>query len=417
VLTRDDLLLPSAIVIAFAAWQLPRERRRRTLLILGGTVVAVVIGHEAFRLAYYGEALPNTYYLKLGGIPIRDRLLRGAESLLYAGLYSLAAPRVLAGAALFLWRRAAPLLLLAALFAAQCAYSVYVGGDAWEDLKFANRYVATAAPVLMVLAAVGGYEIASRALRSRSVAALGTLSFATLGVLLLILRAADRIPHSRLGLTGRPVTQLTPALLVLGCAAAIAVIGFAGRRDESHLRSARWGAGGALVLALLALASTSAGPAARWVRSNAQDTVVERLWTEMGVVIGEHTAPRARVAFVTAGNMPYFSQRPSVDLLGKMDPVVAHRPPTAIYPIRYRPGHNKWDYAYSIGRLRPQVVVSLWWQTRQDLCNMRRWGYEQIAPRLYVLRGAAGVDVPGLAAATERLGPGPGYPPAGAGCA
>ena len=44
--------------------------------------------------------------------------------------------------------------LLAAIFAALCAYSVYVGGDVWDSLQYANRYVTPAMPGLLVLSAL-----------------------------------------------------------------------------------------------------------------------------------------------------------------------------------------------------------------------------------------------------------------------
>jgi hypothetical protein len=414
-LTRDDLLVPCVVVLAWVAWQFPREIRRRTLLIVGGTVAALIVGHELFRLAYYGDALPNTYYLKLGGISIGDRLVRGIESLLYASLYSLSVPLLLAGAALALrWRSSgrAPLALLAGLVTAQCAYSVYVGGDAWEDVRFANRYVATAAPMLMVLAAVGAHDLVAAASRSTRVAIRAVAAFASLGVLLLLLHAADWVPHGRLGFPGPPVTQLTPAFVLLGCAVAIAAVALLAHRAEVRLNAAA-----ALALALLAVAATSADPLTSWVRSNAQDLALERVWTETGVAIGHDTAPGTAVAMAAAGNMAYFGGRPAIDLLGKMDPVVAHRAPTSIVPIRYRPGHNKWDYDHSIRQLRPPVVASLWWALPSDLCNMERWGYRQIAPRFYVLRGVRGVSEARLAEAIRRLVPGPGYPPPAAGCA
>jgi hypothetical protein len=75
-------------------------------------------------------------------------------------------------------------------------------------------------------------------------------------------------------------------------------------------------------------------------------------------------APRTRLAYVLAGNMSYFADRRGVDLLGKMDEFVARTAPTRIKPIRFRPGHNKWDYAHSIGELRPQVIASPWFPTR-----------------------------------------------------
>jgi hypothetical protein len=389
VLTRDDLLVPSLVVIAWLAWQLPRERRRRTLLIVGGAVVAVIAGHEIVRLAYYGEALPNTYYLKLGGISLGDRLLTGGESLVYTALYSLSAPLLLAGAAVAVRRRSAPVLLLAALFAALSAYSVYTGGDAWEDVRFANRYFATVAPLLMVLAAVGIHVLAGRV---RSVA----IAFGAAALLLLGLYAIDSVPHARLGITGDRATQFAPALLLLGCAVAIVVK----RRAPAAV---------GIAVALLAVAATSADPTASWVRSNAQDVPLEEVWTKTGVELRRHTDPGTSIAFVVAGNMAYFADRPAIDLLGKMDPAIARRQPTELVPLRFRPGHNKWDYDHSVGRLRPTVVASLWLPTQRDICNLERWGYEQVAPGAYVQRGAPGVDAPALGVALRPLSFGPRY--------
>lgn len=35
-------------------------------------------------------------------------------------------------------------------------------------------------------------------------------------------------------------------------------------------------------------------------------------------------------------------------------------------PGDYRPGHNKWDYAYSIGELQPDVVSQIWEGTEEE---------------------------------------------------
>ena len=34
------------------------------------------------------------------------------------------------------------------------------------------------------------------------------------------------------------------------------------------------------------------------------------------------------------------------------------------YLEKFRPGHMKWDYDYSIGELKPDVIVQLWGDTR-----------------------------------------------------
>src|SRR5205807_8706209 len=100
-------------------------------------------------------------YLKLGGVPLAVRLLRGLSTMLATwrahwplllavgvGIAPLALPA--AGA-----RRdrewGSRLALPAMVFVLCCAYSVYVGGDAWEEEVSANRFVAFAMPLVFVL--------------------------------------------------------------------------------------------------------------------------------------------------------------------------------------------------------------------------------------------------------------------------
>jgi hypothetical protein len=83
------------------------------------------------------------------------------------------------------------------------------------------------------------------------------------------------------------------------------------------------------------------------------------------------TKPGASLAVVGAGTVPYFlPDRYAIDLLGKTDPVIAHGPiryPMSIVDIPgMRPGHMKWNYAHSIGELKPDVIVLLWEGTRDE---------------------------------------------------
>ena len=76
------------------------------------------------------------------------------------------------------------------------------------------------------------------------------------------------------------------------------------------------------------------------------------------------TGPQATIAVVAAGAIPYFSDRYAIDLLGKSDVRIAHEKSKVNVGLGnlgdLRPGHNKWDYEYSIGQLQPDVVTQLW---------------------------------------------------------
>src|SRR5262249_37943555 len=136
----------------------------------------------------------------------------------------------------------------------------------------------------------------------------------------------------------------------------------------------RWGRAGsaAAVLAavLVAAASVDWHAARHWVVSNAQAVDQDAEDTKGGVLLHQATPPDTTIAVVTARAIPYYAERQSIDIRGKNDRHVANLEPRGpLYP-----GHNKWDYDYSIGRLRPDVVVQLWTDP-PSAAQMRRWGY------------------------------------------
>ena len=377
VLTRDDLLLPAVLILAFVAWRVPRQARRRVLARLVGAVVVAVGAHTAFRLAYYGDALPNTYYLKLDGIGLWTRVRRGLTVVAYTWLQELYAPLLLA-AALVLTRRLRlhrAAVLLGVLFLAQCAYCVYVGGDAFEAVRFSNRYIAPVVPLLAILAGMGLDELVrAPAERWRLTAGIG----GAIGVVAL-LQVKDWLPTDLFDVPVSDGVNVLRPLAALVCAAVL--VGSVALRRRTPTAGPRIAVLSSAVLALALMFAVNARPLKTWVSSNAQDVTLFESFVRQGVDIRDLTPPETTVAMTGAGNIAYFDHRPAIDLLGKMDPVVAKGPPK---PIDFRPGHDKWNYPYSIGHLRPDVIAQMWHPTARDLCSLRAWGYRQIAPQVYV---------------------------------
>lgn len=389
VLTRDDLIVPCVIALAFLVWTVSRPTRRRVALYLGGAIVLTVVAHEAFRLAYYHDALPNTYYLKLAHIPLGTRLGRGIESVGFTWTETLYAPLVMAAAYLVARRRdlPRPAILLGALFLGQCAYSIYVGGDFSEDLRFANRYIAVGTPMLMVLAALGAGElVAARSRRLLLGVAVGLLAAA-------VALAVHPVPTSRLAFQLDHVDR-HGLVMALVLAAAMGLLLLVRARGST-------GAVAVVALGLLVTLAVDIDPGRYWARVNAQSLFFDQGVARYGLVLHRLTSPGTRIALSAAGATAYFSRRPGVDLLGKVDPVIAREPGRA---IQFRPGHNKWDYAYSIGRLRPDVIAELFVATPQELCAVARWGYRQVAPNFYVRADAPGVDAGVLGTAIRQAG-------------
>lgn len=379
VLTRVDalLLMVPAAVYATAA-------RRRLGPPLLAAIVVPLAGQTAFREAYYHALLPNTYYLKVQGVPLAERLGRGAWTLLEVEAAHLWLPTVVAAVYLGFCRRPRSAWLLAATFAIACLYSVYVGGDAWEWMLYSNRYVAPAVPLLLVLAACGLTSLDTDVVELR--AALAVLGG---GAAVLALGTRHVLPWRPEDGLGRVPLQVRPALLMLPWVALM-------------LASRRFRPGGAAravavpsVLAALLFAAVNGAPIRNWIAHNGHHVHDDEQMSRYGLALRRETLPTAQIAVVWAGAIPYFSHRAAVDLLGKNDRTVAHLP--ARRP--FWPGHSKWDYAYSIGRLRPDVVAQLWKPTPADRASLSRWGYRHVAFDLYVRRADPAAPIAALAPA------------------
>jgi hypothetical protein len=316
--------------------------------------VLAVGSQVVFGLLYYGDPLPNTYYLKMTGYPASLRMLRGwlcfVEFARRAPWWMLAL-----GLLPLTWRRDRGRLLLLTLFLTQCAYSIYVGGDAWEWWGGANRYLTVVMPLFFVLLSVGVGDMAARA----------------------VAELRDR-----------------PGPLVLA------------------VRTA------AVALALTCLmASNRFGPTAgaEWVlAAPALNCELNAINVELAEVVREATTEQALVAVGWVGATPYFCDRPCHDLLGRCDRRVAHERARTLATrgavLRFVPGHAKHDFDYSVLELRPDLVL-------HDVSHGQREGdllplYQPFSfgtRLIYARRGSAKVRWEVLE--TVGAGPRPASPP------
>lgn len=308
-LVRLDAALAAAVVLLGAVALDPRERRRR----LGWGVLAIagcLLLQTLARWAYYGELLPNTYALKVEGGAILPRLAHGLgvawTFFARMGWVALLLPWVAWCSALDPRRR-----LPGAVFLAQLVYSVWVGGDAWDWWGGANRFLSPAMPAFFILTALAADDL-------RRLAP-GPLRSAAAGLALLLLPGA-LVAFNDINAVARDVWLLrTPPLHVV---------------DHAKM--------------------------------------VRRARTLQAIA-----GPGATIAVTAAGTTPYHTDFTFVDLLGKSDRHVARQPmhdgfrrpteassPTGLLPpqtgVKFHPGHMKWDYAHSIGALRPDAILESW---------------------------------------------------------
>lgn len=310
-LTRMDMLVPAAAILGWIfVVKGPGRLSLRRAVLAAGLLGAAVLGYQAFRLLYFGDPLPNTYYLKLTGIPWAVRGLQGLATFGdFVRAHALALVPILGGTVAWL-RRRRELQLPALLFAAGAAYSVYVGGDAWEPRFFPD----------------GGGIRANRFL-----------------------------------------AYLMPQVFLLGSGVLAATLGWAARRGARVRRLAAAGLSGATVLVFLS--ANGLLPGSGFARSW-QDALVTRpplMTPEHRAILEDwknlrHVAPPgASVAVFWAGIPAYFNPGYElVDIAGYTDREGARRP---VFPPldvstfdRYRPGHAKLGYPRLLTEIRPDVV-------------------------------------------------------------
>lgn len=326
---RVDMLVPLVALAVVLAWQDPPHRTRHLAWGLGLLAAALAL-QTGWRYWYYGEWLPNTYALKVVGIPLAERLRRGldvfGDFVWDSGWLLMVLPLLL----LAFWPGPHTLLLFA-LLAGQIAYSIYVGGDAWEHKGGANRFIALGMPLFFVL----------------FVHALDKLR----GVLLQL----------RPGACAQLAGQAVLAALVLTSLFSFNVIHEMDARDK-------------------------------WMTIKRPIFVpgTER-YVNLGLLINEITAPEARIAVATAGNIIYFAERYGIDMLGKNDKVIAHSQPHStggslsnVEEI-FRPGHNKWDYHHSIVTLQPDIVAQIWGSSHEMAPYLEAGGFEHFEVDGFVL--------------------------------
>ncbi len=207
-LVRVDALVPLlALGLLLAA--LDPLRRRQRLLVAFGLTAAMGLLQCGARLWYYGVPFPNTYYLKMTGFPMGLRLLRG----LWVGRnFLLSLGWVLPAALVGAWFLGGdPFLALPlGLFLTALAYSVYVGGDAWEFWGGANRFICPAMPMFFAWAgAVAARTLERWGGRLRSWPGAAALALAVLALAgatphprVLLLRSKTLYVEDNLALTG-----------------------------------------------------------------------------------------------------------------------------------------------------------------------------------------------------------------------
>jgi len=373
VATRLDAALVVGVVVAFGVVAAGRGRRWVMSLRLGGPAAGALVVMTAARRVYYGDWLPNTWYLKAAGTPLGLRLSTGARQLVVVLVAQLAVVAVVALVGLWV-ARDWMWWLLATVVGVQVVYSVAAGGDAWEYLLIANRYLTVVVVPGSVLAARGLLALVEspQRLLPRWCWALGAAA-----ALVAVGSPKPPIYTRELSVHDLLADLQDHRAVYLGAAAVLAAVGWA------CWHRVRLGATQAAVLVTaVVIVATNARALNAWRMEPAAE--MKQDFAREGWALREATTPDTTVAVWLAGADPYFSDRPGVDLLGKSDRHLARQPATNT--TSFLPGHNKIDVPWSLDTYRPDLfrepIYPIYQQELRDL------GYKPVTPRLWVLRSS-----------------------------
>jgi hypothetical protein len=324
IFVRLDASIGAAVIAMFFITK-HRSRSSFTPLLMTACTVALIL---MLQKGYFGDMLPTTYYQKVAGYTIWERMRRGIlvaidfnlRDFLFLFLFSVL------GIIHYRQYHKPELLLLIGLFLSQCVYSISIGGDYAEpETNAANRFITLGMPPLLILFSL----MADRLLTDLE-------------------KARSKKP---------PSTRILIPTIAFGLASLMIVSG---------------------------------EPWLDYAINNAPLLKADIRRVKIGLHIAAHTSSEAVIAVHAAGQIPYYSERTTIDLLGLNDPIVAKGPAMG----EFYPGHNKWNYEYSIGELKPDVIAD----------NFAPFGdyirtnpdYQQLDSDMYARNGSPWIDIEGL---------------------
>jgi hypothetical protein len=244
-------------------------------------------------------------------------------------------------------------VIASAMFLAMAAYAVYIGGDAWEA-EMLNRFYATILPLVPLIIGLSFNTVRQRI----------TPLFVSFALLVTSIGAGVTV--NPFGFSEKHLYIV--AIVSTASALIIFLISFIPR---DGLMAA------AVIAAVCAI--VSAYPVAQQLKNN--DLMLTRtnlFVTESVETMRDTTETGASIGTVWAGVPAYYSHRTMFDLLGKNDTFIATSAPHG----DFFPGHNKWDYDYSIGKLQPDVIFQTFDRGLEKNLHQRimNWGYKKMCP-------------------------------------
>jgi hypothetical protein len=244
-------------------------------------------------------------------------------------------------------------LISSAMFVTMAGYAVYIGGDAWEG-EMLNRFYATIVPLVPLIVGLSFNTLRKRA------------TPAVISIAVVLTAVGAGVSVNPFGFSNKHFYIVAGVSVVI--ALVVCLLSFISR--DGYVA-------GAVVAAVCLI--VSAYPMAQQQRHS--DLLLARtnlFVTESVETMRDTTEVGASIATIWAGVPAYYSHRTMLDLLGKNDTFIASSAPHGAF----FPGHNKWDYDYSIGKLQPDVIFQTFDRGLEIDLHERiiNWGYKKMCP-------------------------------------
>lgn len=331
-LTRPEGVLVAAVVVGGEFMRGESRRQGALRLATGYALFAAAL--TAFRLVYFGHPLPNTFYAKVGHVPVKWVL-----TYFEGFVIQVAAP--LSFAAVLGARRSSTAGVGIAYVAALSLYVLAVGGDAFGH----SRFFLPALPVLVALALAGAQiygsedRWATRCAASSIPVAAGWYVWGAAGGL-----AALAV---NVALASIPMSLRTR----LAGATAIAVV--AGLSAQASLTRPPLDASPRPSLARLVVFNRAEELSEFRIAEEYLDQSVQLT----AAILAKQSPPPRRVAAAGIGLLGWYLRVEIVDLLGLVDPVIARSTPRNGGAYQY-PGHQRGNADYVLSLAPDYLLIS-----------------------------------------------------------
>jgi len=346
--------------------------RKNTLYLLGFTFISILL-KTYLRYEYFGEILPNTYYLKVYGHSKIVLIIRGLLSILKNIFSGVLLVPTLTCISLFFYSRKSTLYVLnkfketnsIALIISFFIYNVLTGGDAWEWSGLLNRFLCIAEPfiILNTFIFLKNFVAIKKSssknfVYKNNISYLPVIIFTILSFLTIYLINTAHNLKIIDGMGSYQSHLLHTFIIFITLFSQIVLIKLLKLNSAEILNFKIFPIillGYYLITPSISLLKEYSStkylmPSLPHIRDDASMAITA--FKSREIIPDGSTA-----VSVWAGTLPYFLPKVDfIDPLGKMDKYIARTEPRR----PFFPGHTKWDWQYTLNTYKPKYIFGIY---------------------------------------------------------